>query len=315
MLRTTQGLFDTRKPAIGAAVAAVLALAICAAAVPARAGSQINRKLKLAPGGRFVLDTFEGSVNVMGSKESGADVAITSNRDNIQRDVDFSFEENPGEVRVRAQRLRPWSFFGSIFGGMWLHYDIRVPKNTAVEIRTSGGSIKVFALAGNTDLRTSGGSIEASQVTASLRARSSGGNIRAEMIHGETELSTSGGGIEADSIDGSLVAHTSGGWIHINGVAGRVDARTSGGPINATFDRGDSRGGVLETSGGGIYVKIDPAANLEIEASTSGGGVSSSLPLRVSGRFSSNRLHGTLGAGGELLVLRTSGGSIRLSGL
>jgi Toastrack DUF4097 len=298
-----------------AAFAAILAATICAGALPARAGTEIDRTLKLAPGGRFVLDSFAGSVSVMGSSESGANVVVTSNRDDIQRDIDFSFEQNPGEAVVRARRRNPWDLFGTIFDGLWIHYDIRVPKNTTVEIRTGGGTIKAFALAGDAELGTSGGSIEAVQLAGNLRAHTSGGNIRAQVIHGEADLATSGGNVEADAVDGPLTAHTSGGSIRISGVAGRVDARTSGGSINAAFDKGDSQGGVLATSGGSIYAKIDAAANLEIDASASGGGVSSSLPLRVWGNFSSNDLHGTLGSGGAVLRLRTSGGHIRLDAL
>lgn len=295
--------------------AALMALAICAAAGTARANSQINKVLKLDPGGRFVLETFAGTVSVMGSNESGADVVVTSNRDDLDRRVDFSFQQNPGDVEVRAQRRDPWDFFSAIFGGFWLHYDVRVPKNTRVEIRTSGGEIKVFALAGDADLRTSGGLIEASQVTGSLRASTSGGSVRVTMIHGDTDLATSGGSIDADAVDGALTARTSGGWIRMSGVAGRVDARTSGGWIVAALAKGNSQGGLLATSGGWIQAKIDPAANLEIDASTSGGGVRSDLPLHVADTFSRGHLHGTLGSGGAMLRMRTSGGWIRISGL
>jgi hypothetical protein len=297
------------------AAAVALGMALGAAAGTARAGSQINKAMKLEPGGRFVLDTFEGSVNVMGSNESGADVAITSNWDKIQNDVDFDFEQNPGDVEVHARHRNPFDFFGFIFSGMSLHFDVRVPKNTRVEIRTSGGSIEVFALGGDAELRTSGGSIQASQTTGNLRAFTSGGSIRAQVVHGDASLGTSGGGIEADAIDGALVARTSGGWVHINGVNGHVDARTSGGSIVAAFNKGDSQGGDLYTSGGSIEARIDPAANLEIDAATSGGGVESDLPLRVSGRFAHDYLHGTLGSGGQVLRMHTSGGSIHIRGL
>lgn len=297
-----------------AAFAVVLGFAIGAAALAAQAGTQINRAMKLEPGGRFVLETFAGSVNITGGDGSGADVAITSDQD-IQRDIDINFEENPGDAEVHARWRGPWSIFGAGFLGLHLHYDVRVPKNTQVIIRSSGGNIKAFALGGDTELRTSGGTIDASQLTGNLRANSSGGNIRAQMIHGDANIWTSGGGIEADAIDGALRAYTSGGWIRINGVGGRVDARTSGGSIDAAFNKGDSQGGEMSTSGGSILVKLDPAANLDIDAATSGGGVRSDLQLRTSGTFSHNRLHGTLGSGGETLRMRTSGGGIRISAL
>ncbi|MGH9716664.1 MAG: DUF4097 family beta strand repeat-containing protein [Candidatus Acidiferrales bacterium] len=302
-----------------AAVVALLAAAIGAGAATSRAGTVINRHLKLEPGGRFVLQTFAGSVSVLGSNENGADVAITSTRNNIQQDVNFDFEESPGEAQVTAKRRNPWDFFSLGFNGSWLHYDVRVPKNTTVVILTSGGGIKAFALAGDTTLRTSGGSIEAVQLNGHLRAFTSGGSIHANAIQGDAELGTSGGGIEADAIDGSLRAHTSGGWIHINGVTGRVDAHTSGGSIEAVLSKGDSNGGTLDTSGGSIDAKIDPSANLDIDASTSGGSVRSDLPLRETGGFGRGHgmraLRGTLGNGGAALQMHTSGGSIRLSAL
>ncbi|MDE3110442.1 MAG: DUF4097 family beta strand repeat protein [Acidobacteriota bacterium] len=310
----TQATIDSRVAA-QMVILVALGIALGAAAGTARAQSRLNRAMKLEPGGRFVLDTFAGSVSVTGGSESGADVVVTSGNDEVQHDIDFTFQENPGDAEVRARWRGPWSIFGTAFLGLQLHYDVRVPKNTRVEIRTSGGQIQVFALAGDADLRTSGGRIDASQINGNVRATSSGGTISAEGIRGDADLATSGGGIDAKAIDGSLSARTSGGWIRMNGVGGRVDAHTSGGWIAATFNKGDSQGGELNTSGGPITAKIDPAANLEIDASTSGGGVRSDLPLRVTGSFSRDHLRGTLGSGGATLRMHTSGGSIRISGL
>jgi hypothetical protein len=56
-------------------------------------------------------------------------------------------------------------------------------------------------------------------------------------------------------------------------VTGYVEAKTSGGPISVNFGRGNARGGVLETSGGSIEVDLERSANLDIDASTSGGSV------------------------------------------
>ena len=65
-------------------------------------------------------------------------------------------------------------------------------------------------------------------------------------------------------------------------------------------------------SGGGITVSLDPSAALEIDAASSGGSVTVDLPLTVQGKLSRNAVRGTLGGGGELLKLRTSGGGIRI---
>jgi DUF4097 and DUF4098 domain-containing protein YvlB len=72
---------------------------------------------------------------------------------------------------------------------------------------------------------------------------------------------------------------------------------------------------VLESSGGSIEVAIDPSANLDLDASTSGGSVSSDLPVRVVGTVSHSSMHGSIGSGGEELRLHTSGGSIHIHAL
>jgi Toastrack DUF4097 len=292
----------------------LIAAALLAMAAPAWAGSQIEKTLKLDPGGKFVLEADEGSVDVVGSDQTGASVVITSYRNDLEREVDLKFEEDAGIVRVREQR-RYWNPLDFLFDPLGLHYEIRVPKSTTLEIRTGGGGIRVDSTVGYADVKTSGGSIELSHLTGDVHAHTSGGKIRAEQIRGEVEVGTSGGGIEADSIDGGLVADTSGGGIRIDAITGRVRARTSGGSIEVVLSKGNAHGGTIETSGGSIYAKIDAAANLNVDASSSGGGVSSNLPLRGTDSFWRNNLRGTLGSGGELLRLHTSGGSVRLEAL
>ena len=272
---------------------AMLTVGLWAMAVPVWAGSQIEKTLPLNPGGQFILESDAGSVSLTGVDESGAKVVITSSRDDLQDLVDFSFDDSPGLVRVRARRHNSWSWFENLD----LHYDVRVPRATAVEIKTGGGAIEISSLTRDAELKTSGGS------------------IRARQIQGHTELSTSGGPIEAESIDGTLIARTSGGPIHVERVTGRVDAHTSGGGVTVIFSKNNGHGGVIESSGGSITVAVDPSANLQIDAATSGGSIHSDLPIRVSGTISSRALRGTLGSGGNMLTVHTSGGSIHLASL
>ena len=295
-----------------AARACLIVTGILILTVPAWADSQLTRTLKLDPNGRFVLEADDGSVTLMGSDQPGAIVVVTSNRDDIQDRVDFNFEENPGMVRLTAHR-RTWHLFNFLFER--LNYKIRVPNTTTLEIKTGGGGITIYSMSGDADLKTSGGFIEVSHLQGMLHAHTSGGHIKAEEIQGDTDLETSGGGIEADSVDGQLAADTSGGSIHIDQVTGRVNAHTSGGSIRATFRKGNAHGGLIETSGGSIHIRIDPSVNLELDASTSGGSVHSSIPLREVDTTSRRALRGTLGSGGELLRVHTSGGSVLIDAL
>lgn len=291
-------------------------LAIASVGTLAGAESRIERNLKLEPNGRFLLEWDVGSVTLTGVASSGAKIVITSERSDLESLYTITFQENPGSAGVTARRKDRGSFGIFNWGhGTSLHFEVQVPTQTQTDLRTGGGGVEVSNLRGDSRLRTSGGSIGVSALTGRLDAATSGGPIRLREITGDTRINTSGGPIVVESLEGSLDAHTSGGPIHVDRVTGHVEARTSGGPISVKFDRGNAHGGLLETSGGGISVAVERTANLEINASTSGGSVVTDLPIQRQGKVSNSSLQGTLGSGGQMLRLRTSGGSIHIGAL
>jgi Toastrack DUF4097 len=270
--------------------ASLLVVALVALSAVACANSRMEKTLTLAPGGEFVLQADAGSVTVTGSGDTGARIVITSNRDDLEQLYTFNFDSSNNVARVTA-RKKSFSWFSNAN----LHFEVTVPSQTRVSVKTGGGSVNVSALEGEQDLGTSGGSIEASNV------------------HGNVVARTSGGGISVNSLTGSLDAQTSGGSIRIDGLTGRVSAHTSGGSIQATLSPGNGQGGDLTTSGGSIRVSLDPAVNLNLDASTSGGSVSTDLPVKVVGTIARSSLHGSIGQGGPALRLHTSGGSIHIN--
>ena len=72
-------------------------------------------------------------------------------------------------------------------------------------------------------------------------------------------------------------------------------------------------GGSLESSGGGVSVSIDPQVGLAIDAS--GNSVHAAVPITVQGEISNHHLRGNLGSGGQMLRVRTSGGSVSIKPL
>lgn len=299
--------------------AGVVLLALLVAAPLARADSRIEKTLKLDPGGRFVLESDAGSVTLTGGADRGAHIVITSNRDNLQDLLDFSFEDGPGTARVTAKQRHHFGIHN-----LSVHYEIQVPTETRLSLRTGGGSVRVSSIHGDSDLQTSGGSMEVADLAGQLHADTSGGSVRLRNVTGDARVGTSGGTIEADTVKGSLRAETSGGSIraehiggdldaetsggpiHIEGVGGHLVAKTSGGSVEVVFDKGNGHGGEVETSGGSIRVAVDPKVNLTFDASASGGGVSvDELPVTVQGRISSSSFHGNLGSGGQSLGSKT----------
>lgn len=312
---------------------AVLMLAFAAPAL-LRADYRSEKHLKLDPGGRLVVDSSDGSVTVTGEQESGARVQVTANRDDVEQYLDFKYDENPGEVRIVVRR-RHEGWFGPNWGhhGLNLHIVVTVPEETSLDVKTGGGSVEASRINREAELDTSGGSIRASELGANLRAHTSGGSIRIERVKGNARVDTSGGGITGESlggtldartsggsidlreIKGDLLAHTSGGSIEIENAGGRVNADTSGGSVEVRFTHGNSRGGEIESSGGGVRVAVDRSANLNLDASASAGSVVTDLPITVSGTLGRSHVVGKVGSGGPLLRIHSSAGSVRIEAL
>jgi DUF4097 and DUF4098 domain-containing protein YvlB len=309
----------------------LLVLLSWVAVAPAWAEFRLERRLALAPGGSFTLETHVGSVELVGDSPSGVTVTITSTRDDLDDRLSFNFEEQPGRVRVTAKRTRgvtDWLFDWRSFGRV--RFTVHVPGRTDVSVGTSGGELHVSRLEGPARLRTSGGRVRVEDVAGDVNANTSGGSIRVERVRGSVDVGTSGGAIEVATIagpvragtsggsitiaatSGDVSAETSGGRIQVQGAGGHVRAHTSGGPISVNFAAGNARGGDLSTSGGGVTAAVDPRAALTIDASTSGGGVSTDLALTTR-NFSRNSVRGDLNGGGSSLRLRTSGGAIQIA--
>jgi len=71
----------------------------------------------------------------------------------------------------------------------------------------------------------------------------------------------------------------------------------------------------LATSGGDVTMRVAGNSAFNLEASTSGGGVSSEVSVALIGRIGRHHLKGTVNGGGKSVMLHTSGGSIHLKKL
>jgi DUF4097 and DUF4098 domain-containing protein YvlB len=315
-------------------VLAVPVLAILAASSLAVAETTIDKQLTLDSGGKFVLDAAAGSVRLTGTSGSGAHVVVTSSDSDMKEKYDFKFDETPGVVRVTVKKKGSWTSGWFSSGDKAPKFQIEVPERTTLDIQTGGGSIEVTRIQGEANVETSGGHIQVSDLKGRLVAETSGGHIKLRDIDGDAKIETSGGHIDVGSLKGSLHAETSGGHMEINdvsgdidastsgghisisGAGGKVDAETSGGSVKVEFAKGNTHGGKIESSGGGITVAVDPGANLAVDAETSDGTVSTDLSISGAGSGGGERsrssLRGSLGKGGETLRLRTSAGSIHI---
>jgi hypothetical protein len=310
----------------------LLVLLIASSAIAAE--DTIRRGFNVSDGGTLRLDANIGTVTIVtGGSGVAVEVIRTTRgfgRDQILENHQVEFEQNGNDVTITSS-LTGWR--NRMTSDYRVKWNIRVPARYNVSVRTSGGSVSVSDIRGAVDVRTSGGSIKTGAVdgTANLRtsggsisiqsasreivAHTSGGGIRVERASSSVDAKTSGGSIHLGPVGGTVVARTSGGGITLEEVQGSIDAVTSGGSIHARLAAQPTASSRLSTSGGRVNVELGPNVAVDLEARASGGGVQSDIPVTVHGTIRRNEIIGQINGGGPKLVLRTSGGGIRLSRL
>ena len=306
----------------------VLALLVLLAgfAGPAFA-ERIERTFDVRPGGTLRVDAASTSISIEGgSGDVVVEIERKNGNDDIAEDYDVDLRQDGDDVIVDIKRKR------KVFNWDWrkgLEMTVRVPRDFNLDVGTSGGSVRVGDLSGETRVRTSGGSLRLGDMDGPVYAKTSGGSIQVERTTDLVEISTSGGSITLGDTGGSVkartsggsitiarargdvVASTSGGSITIEEVAGSLDAKTSGGSIRAYLSEQPANDSRMSTSGGRVTVVLADGLSLDIDARASGGSVSSDVSVDVTEK-SKSRLVGQLGGGGPALHLRASGGSVRI---
>ena len=304
-----------------------LAIAFAATSLLAATGEPVHRTFNVSPGGTLTVDADVGDIRVSAGSGNTVTVDVTQSS-RSSRFMDVTADQQGNNVVVR----------GKFEGSRWLNFNfngdakfvVSVPTNYNVDLSTSGGDIKVTDLGGEAHVKTSGGGIALGNMGGPVVARTSGGDITLDGARGTAELHTSGGGIRIGDVTGNIDAKTSGGSIEVRRAGGDLYARSSGGGIsiddaNGTVDvetsggsirarlsrqpRADSR---LATSGGGITLQIAPSVSVDLDAHTSGGDVDTEVPVTLLGRQSESRIEGKVNGGGPKLMLRSSGGDIRI---
>jgi hypothetical protein len=327
---------STRKVRQAVVFSAALAL-VAAGLAYAGQDTTITKSFKVEPGGKLVLDTDIGSVEVRGTAAGAVDIRVerevrNGHDEKILDEFKLGFEQRGNDVYVTGEYDRHG--LSRLFENLWNKFRVRfviaVPSAYNADLRTSGGGITVSDLKGEVVSKTSGGSLHFDKITGNVRGNTSGGSIKAGFVDGDVDVHTSGGDIRIEETKGRVLARTSGGGIRISKAWGEVDADTSGGSITAEEVMGalraDTSGGSvtatilsqpksrcsLSTSGGSITVTLAADIAMDVNAHASGGHVSTDFPVTIQGKIERSSLQAKINGGGPELYLRTSGGGIHI---
>jgi len=278
----------------------------------AREKEEFRKELQAKPGGRFELESFNGSVEIRGWDRDRVEILATKSAPTkeLLDEIEIDVTQTGDSVRVRS--VRPEGRHSNL----GVSYVISVPRKTMLErVASSNGSIRVESVEGAAKLRSSNGSVRLSQVTGDLDAATSNGSIELTSFSGGAVLRTSNGSIRASGVKGFFEATTSNGAIDasVDEASGRaIRATTSNGKIELAIARLKGSDVIASSSNSSVTVRLPESIGARVKAATSNGSIRTAFEMRAQGEISKKRLEGTIGEGGPLIDLHTSNAAIRI---
>jgi hypothetical protein len=267
----------------------------------------------LAPGGRLSIENLNGSIEISGWDRNQVEISGTryASSESLLRSIKIEIANAADSIRIRT--VRPLG----VKGNMGAHYVIRVPQKTELErVASSNGSVRIENVEGRGRIDTSNGAIRVGRYRGSLEARTTNGSVDVTDTSGPLVIRTSNGAVKVGMFRGDIDASTTNGRIeaHVQGADSNRPLRfeTSNGSINVAVDALQNSDVRASTSNGGITLRLPAGTGARVQARTNNAKISSDFEVSSKGAISKHRLEGTIGAGGPVLDLSTSNGSIKI---
>lgn len=234
-----------------------------------------EKTLDLKSGGIVILRNTNGTVNVnsWGKEqirifaEKTVRARNQSQAERIMKEVEIIIERSPDRIEIESDYPRShrgsgsfWDlFFGDSKGQISIVYELTVPRQVQLDLKTTNGSIAVETVSGEVRVRTTNGSVKLLDTPGTVYARTTNGRIQAEITKftedDDIDLKTTNGAIKLylpESTRADIRATTTNGSISTDfplEVSGRFTRKRLRGSINGGGGKID-----LDTTNGSIRI-------------------------------------------------------------
>jgi DUF4097 and DUF4098 domain-containing protein YvlB len=248
-------------------------------ALPARA-DEWSKTYTLTGKPDLRVDTSDANIHVSTWDQNTIEAKVTTTRYKIGDDgIRIDEHQTGDEVEIDVRYPHTHGFGITINGGNHrVDIDIHMPREGRVDLHTGDGKIDLGNFKGEMQLRSGDGSQEIDSVDGKLRATTGDGHIRANGRFDELELKTGDGRVEARATAGSALAT---GWR-------------------------------LESGDGTVTLEVPENLAADVDLHTGDGHIDLDMPVTTEGKIREGEVRGKLNGGGNLLVIHTGDGSIRL---
>ncbi|MCG9126123.1 hypothetical protein JT359_00855 [Candidatus Poribacteria bacterium] len=267
----------------------------------------------------------------------------------ILNDFEVEFNENDQDIHIDAKFKSSKSYWEKMAQRFDIHFDITVPQSLEVNLKTGQGDIIIQDVDGDTKANSLDGDLSFKNITGTVIGHTSKGSVRLHSCNGDVYLRSTQGNIEVSDNTGVVDVMTSDGDILCDGVIGNIEgktdkgdivltecrgganlkstngtievendgpviARTSDGVLKVKFSGQPQHDSVLDAAGGGITVEFIPEIDINIDAQSSNGKITTEFPVAaiVHGTIKVGELQGQIKNGGPLVRFRSIGGDINL---
>ncbi len=251
---------------------------------------EFSETVPFQPGQTLSLDTFKGSIHVSPWERSELSVfaRITPPDDEDADYAQRAVRATNVEVRPRGSGVSIRSDYDDVPAkGSWysesknlpfVHYEIRVPRETDLRVDDHKSDIEVYELSGRLEIQTHKGTVLASGLEGDLRLETHKGKAELKALRGRLDIETHKGDVVAEALEIS----------------------------------GDSR---LNTHKGQIELSIPANQGLHVVGDTGRGSFVSDFQTQSRSARESGKLDAAVNQGGPRLKITTHKGDIRLKQL
>jgi DUF4097 and DUF4098 domain-containing protein YvlB len=258
-------LFNVKRFALPAG----LLLALFAAAIPAFAGTPVNKTVAASANGRVQVSSIAGSIKVTAWNRNEIHISGTLSRD-AER---LAVENTSGGVSIRV--VLPEHTSGNMEGSDLV---IQVPAASRLEVHTVSADIDADGLTGS--------SVRLESVSGNVALVSKSADIDATAISGDV-------GVSGSAQNAQVAARSISGKVHIENVNGNLRAGSTSGDIELAGEN-SLQGAKLDTTSGDIRFAAALGAGGDYEFHSVSGNVALSLPKVPAANFDVSSFSGDI---------------------
>ena len=282
------------------------------------AGEALTLDIDVPTGDLKILYGREGQVSIAGFAKGAADEKVEDNF--FTTAVRIEQTGNRITIRQRSNRAYPEEDIKVLY---W----IDVPYRTEVTSRLGQGQQNIRGILGPVNAVTEKGDIAAAYISRGLQARVGRGNLNLQVIGEHVAATTGSGNISCTRLPQGVSAETGDGDITLMVVGpstatvkkgtGRIEVGGARGTLVGSTDRGDLHVRAiphddwqLRSDSGNVRLDLPPAAQLELDVSTTSGEVQVDREDIAKPNGDPHHFSQTLNGRGKRIEVRTESGSI-----